>query len=67
MPCALQMTPEQKQIIINIKNHGESDCTVKYIGCNQLTVSRGYKRWREEHTVAQCSRGVADPEKLMKE
>ena len=34
MPCALQMTPEQKQIIINIKNHGESDCTVKYIGCN---------------------------------
>ena len=53
MPRALQMNPEQKQIIINMKNHGESDRSVaKYVGCNQSTVSRVYERWREEHTVA---------------
>ena len=52
MARALQMIPEQKQIIINMKNHGESDRTVaKYVGCNQSTVSRVYKRWKEEHTV----------------
>ena len=50
---ALQITPEQKQNINNIKNHGESDQTVtKYVGCNQSTESKVYKRWREEHIVA---------------
>ena len=53
MPRALQMIPEQKQIINNMKNHGEPDRIVnKYVGCNQSTVSRVYERWREEHTVA---------------
>ena len=53
MPRALQMIPEQKQIINNMKNHGEPDRIVnKYVGCNQSTGSRVYERWREEHTVA---------------
>ena len=53
MARALQITPEQKQIINNVKNHGKPDRTVaKYVGCNQSTSSRVYERWREEHAVA---------------
>ena len=52
MPHALQMTPQQKAIIIRMKDNGQSNReAAKHIGCNQSIVSKVYKRWKEERSV----------------
>ena len=49
MPHALQMTPQQKAIIIRMKDNGQTNREVaKHIGCNQSTVSKVYKQWKED-------------------
>ena len=46
------MTPQQITVMIRMKDSGQSNWEVaKHIGCNQFTVSKVYKQWKEETTV----------------